>query len=127
MDFTPAELREAATSGTDAVELASFKYREAKDSQLTFVNGMLRSDLSSLSGLPAEVVAIDLSQAISDERFGEIVWRHLGQQADYVANGFTALNTAFISHGVFIYIPKGVIVGAPIHLLFISDGTQTAN
>jgi len=79
---------------------------------------MLRSDLSSLTGLPPEVVAMDLSQAISDERYGEIAWKYLAQQADYVANGFTALNTAFISNGVFVYIPKGVSVELPIHLLF---------
>ena len=127
IDFKPATLTGAAPSGFDDGNLAAFGCVEAKDSQLVFVNGMLRSDLSSLTGVPAEVVAIDLSQAISDERYGEIAWKHLAQQADYVANGFTALNTAFISNGVFVYIPKDVIVESPIHLLFISDGAHTAN
>jgi Fe-S cluster assembly protein SufD len=124
IDFKPATAGDTSI-GTD--ELTAFVVAEAKDSQLVFVNGILRSDLSSLTALPTEVVAMDLSQAISDERYGEIAWRHLAQQADYVANGFTALNTAFISHGVFVYIPKGVIVESPVHLLFISDGAQTAN
>ncbi|MDQ2922557.1 MAG: Fe-S cluster assembly protein SufD [Acidobacteriota bacterium] len=127
IDFKPAVLTGAETSGSDAGELAAFEFVEAKDSQLVFVNGILRSDLSSLTGLPPEVVAVDLSHAISDERYGEIAWKYLAQQADYVANGFTALNTAFISHGVFVYIPKDVIVDSPIHLLFISDDVQTAN
>ena len=131
IDFKPATLARAASSAFDALadagELAAFACSEAKDSQLVFVNGMLRSDLSTLTGLPPEVAAMDLSQAISDERYGEIAWKHLAQQADYVANGFTALNTAFISNGVFVYIPKDVIVESPIHLLFISDGAQTAN
>lgn len=125
IDFKPATL--TASSGSEAGESGVFGFPEAEGSQLVFVNGVLRSDLSSLTGLPPEVVAIDLSQAISDERYGEIAWKHLAQQADYVADGFTALNTAFISHGVFVYIPKGVIVDSPIHLLFISDGAQTAN
>jgi Fe-S cluster assembly protein SufD len=127
IDFKPATLTGAATSGSDDGNLASFGCVEAKDSQLVFVNGMLRSDLSCLTGLPAEVVAMDLSQAIADERYGAIAWKHLAQQADSVANGFTALNTAFISNGVFVYIPKDVIVESPIHLLFISDSAQTAN
>ncbi len=127
IDFKPATLTGAAPSGSDAGELAAFGCSEAKDSQLVFVNGMLRSDLSSLTGLPPEVTAMDLSQAISDERYGEIAWKHLAQQADYVANGFTALNTALISNGVFVYIPKDVRVESPIHLLFISDGGQTAS
>ena len=127
MDFKPATLAGAASSAFDDGELTAFGCVEAKDSQLVFVNGMLRSDLSSLTALPSEVVAMDLSQAIADERYGEIAWKYLAQQADYVANGFTALNTTFISQGVFVYIPKGVIVESPIHLLFVSDGAQTAN
>jgi Fe-S cluster assembly protein SufD len=127
IDFKPATLAGAASIGSGDGEEAPAEVVEAKDSQLVFVNGILRSDLSSLAALPPEVVAIDLSQAISDERYGEIAWKYLAQQADYVADGFTALNTAFISHGVFVYIPKGVTVEAPIHLLFISDGAQTAN
>lgn len=126
IDFKPATLAESASIGSDDGELAAFGCVEAKNSQLVFVNGILRSDLSSLTGVPAEVVAMDLSEAISDERYGEIAWKHLAQQADYVANGFTALNTAFISNGIFVYIPKGVTVESPIHLLFISGG-QTSN
>jgi Fe-S cluster assembly protein SufD len=126
IDFKPATFAGASTGSLEG-ELANFGCIEAKDSQLVFINGILRSDLSSLTGLPPEVVAMDLSQAISDERHGEIAWKHLAQQADYVVNGFAALNTAFISNGVFIHIPKGVIVESPIHLLFISDGDQSAN
>ena len=77
--------------------------------------------------LPREVVAIDLSQAIADERYCEIVRRYLAREADYVAHGFIALNTAFISGGAFVYIPQGVVLTTPIHLLFISEGNQTAN
>jgi Fe-S cluster assembly protein SufD len=39
-----------------------------------------------------------------------------------VQNGFTALNTAFISEGAFVYIPRNVSVEPPLHLLFASDG-----
>jgi Fe-S cluster assembly protein SufD len=60
-------------------------------------------------------------QAIADERYGEIVREHLALGADYIANGFTALNTAFIFHGAFVYIPRDVKVDRPLHLLFISD------
>lgn len=127
IDFKPATFDHGTTKGPGQAELSLFGCVETKDSWLVFVNGLLRSDLSSLDALPAEVVAIDLSQAISDERYGEIAWKHLAQQADQVANGFVALNTAFISNGAFLYIPKGVVVEAPIHLLFISDGAQTAN
>jgi Fe-S cluster assembly protein SufD len=117
----------AADNEFGRIELASFSVAEAEASQLVFVKGVLRDDLSSLTALPKEVVAIDLSQAIADERYSEIVRRHLAREADYVAHGFIALNTAFISGGAFVYIPKGVVVKAPIHLLFLSEGNQTAS
>ena len=108
-------------------ELALGSVPEARSSQLVFVDGILRSDLSSLSALPEQVVAMDLAQALADERYSEIARTHLAREADYVVNGFTALNTAFINHGAFVYIPKGVIVEAPIHLFFTVQSESTAN
>ena len=118
-DFKPGI--ETPTGATSAKEFASFEITETKDSQLVFVNGQLRNDLSSLTALPPEVVALDLSQALGDERYSEIVRAQLARHADFVANAFTALNTAFIDQGAFVYIPKGVTVTTPLHLLFISD------
>jgi Fe-S cluster assembly protein SufD len=100
---------------------------EARASQLVFVDGALRTDLSELSALPEQVVAIGLDQAFADESYSEIVRKHLARQADYVVNGFTALNTAFINQGAFIYIPRGITVEAPIHLFIIAQSEDTAN
>ncbi|MEP6743603.1 MAG: Fe-S cluster assembly protein SufD [bacterium] len=126
-DFKPAVSPEA-TSKPDAAELKQLNaVSEAQTSQMVFIDGALRNDLSSLSALPEQVVAIDLAQAITDQRYSEIVRTHLARQADYVINGFTALNTAFINHGAFVYIPKGVNVEAPIHLLFLAASERTAS
>ncbi|MDQ2976902.1 MAG: Fe-S cluster assembly protein SufD [Acidobacteriota bacterium] len=126
IDFKPLASTETAAGGSETAALASFGSVEAEGSQLVFVNGILRNDLSSVTALPEEVTAIDLSAAIADQRFAEVARKHLARQADYVANGLVALNTALISGGAFIHIPRGVVVSAPINLLFISDGTQTA-
>ncbi len=125
--FQPQKPGVAAASEFRANELAGLSVAEAEKSQLVFVNGVLRDDLSSLTALPQEVVAIDLSRAIADERYSEIIRRYLAREADYVAHGFIALNTAFISGGAFVFIPKGVVVQAPIHLLFLSEGNRTAS
>lgn len=127
VDFKPLTSTEAAADEAATTQLAKFGVVEAAESQLVFVNGKLRNDLSSLTGLPREVVAIDISQAIADERYSEVVRKHLARGADYVKNGFTALNTAFISSGAFVYFPKDIIVETPLHLLFISEGPQTAS
>jgi Fe-S cluster assembly protein SufD len=120
-NFSVGDAAPSSTTGSDAQELAAFGSPETRSSQLIFVDGKLRNELSSLNGLPEKVVAIDLSQAIADEHYGEIVRGHLARHADYVANGFTALNTAFIDEGAFIYIPKGVAVQTPIELVFVAD------
>ena len=41
-----------------------------------------------------------------------------------MANGFTALNTGFISEGAFIHIPRGVKVDQPIQISFVTEGDQ---
>ncbi len=74
-----------------------------------------------MAGLPAGVVAIDLVEAIADAKYGELVREQLARNADYNANAFTALNTAFVSSGAFILIGKGVELESPLHLNFISD------
>ncbi|HYJ87519.1 MAG TPA: SufD family Fe-S cluster assembly protein, partial [Pyrinomonadaceae bacterium] len=124
MDFKPGA--DSATQRTDERELIDLGIAECRESQLVFLNGSIRNDLSSLAALPAEVVVIDLLEAIADARYREIIWKHLAQEADYVADGFIALNTAMMSHGAFVLIPKGVEVNVPLHLLFISDGEQSA-
>ncbi|MBA2704483.1 MAG: Fe-S cluster assembly protein SufD [Blastocatellia bacterium] len=125
-DFQPLVSSELVPSSQPELEQC-VAVPETSASQLVFVDGALRSDLSALAGLPHQVVAIDLGQAMADERYSDIVRTHLARQADYVVNGFTALNTAFIDHGAFLYIPKGVIVEAPIHLLFIAKSERIAN
>src|SRR6266550_2465374 len=96
--------KEAKQSDAELKQLDSVP--EAGSSQLVFVDGMLRSDLSSLGAVSDQVVAIDLAQALADERYSDIARAQLSRQADYVVNGFTALNTAFIDHGAFVYVPK---------------------
>jgi Fe-S cluster assembly protein SufD len=124
-NFKPGTATTAGAGSSDAKELVRFGVVEAKDSQLVFVNGRLRNDLSRLTGLPEELVALELSEALADERYSQIARGHLARHADSVANAFTALNTAFVRDGAFVYIPKGVIVKVPLHLLLISDSSGT--
>ncbi|HEX8844241.1 MAG TPA: Fe-S cluster assembly protein SufD [Pyrinomonadaceae bacterium] len=118
---------EAATeSGTtsSASELKSLVYEEARDSQLVFVNGFYRPDLSSTKALPAGVVAADISEALKDDDSAEILRRQLARTFNDGENAFEALNTAFLAGGAFLFIPKGVVVDAPVHFLFVSDAER---
>jgi Fe-S cluster assembly protein SufD len=122
--FSPL-VSEDTPSAVTKEQLAAFIYPEAEKSQLVFVNGLLRPDLSLLIGLPEGVVAVDLADAFHSDRYRYVVQEYLARVVDCEENGFTALNTAFISHGAFILIPKGLTVESPLHLLFVSDAAQS--
>jgi len=123
LNFSPAGAPVKADAAMASAELERFGYLETKASQLVFLNGVLRSDLSSLEDLPAGVTAIDLAEAITDARYGDLVREHLARSADYSANAFTALNTAFVSSGAFVLIGKGTELKVPLHLNFVADAS----
>jgi Fe-S cluster assembly protein SufD len=84
------------------------------------VNGLLVAEHSSLRKASDGVVALGLDEALQSERFSEVVRECFGRVVEHHENGFTALNTAFAGNGAFVFIPKGVGVESPLHLLFLS-------
>lgn len=113
-NFQPA----VAHASVDAALLEPFRYAEADQSRLVFVNGEYRADLSTLE-LPEGVVVADLRAALTGEH-EMLMRRHLAGSSDYELDAFRALNTAFMDGGALLVIPKGVRVESPIHLLFLS-------
>jgi Fe-S cluster assembly protein SufD len=120
--FEPSTLLE--DTGLDAEAVAPFIYAEARASRLVFVNGHFRSELSSLDALPEGVVASDLCAALDGEH-ATTIREHLARAADYQSDAFTALNTAFLDGGAFLYLPDGAQIISPVHLLFLSDANAS--
>lgn len=98
--------------------LEPFTLEEVACAQLVFVNGHYSRELSSLQLLPEGVRVGSLATVLTSDPGS--VEAHLAQYASYHDQAFVALNTAFMEDGAFVSIPKGTIVEAPIHLLFIS-------
>ncbi|HKP45706.1 MAG TPA: Fe-S cluster assembly protein SufD [Pyrinomonadaceae bacterium] len=94
--------------------------------QLVLIDGVLNAEHSHLNASSSELTAIRLAEAIVDHRHKDTVRAHLGREADYVANSFTALNTAFANEGVYLQIPKGMTVNEPIHLLLVATREAVA-
>ncbi len=120
--FAPQVHEPIANVANDA--LTPFIYEEARQSRLVFVNGIYQPHLSALDELPAGAVVTNITDALRGEHEA-ILRAHLARSADADegADGFNTLNTAFINHGAFIYLPKGVQVAAPLHLLFLAQPT----
>lgn len=97
----------------------------ADEISLAFVNGQWSRESSSTAPLPDGVILTSLSAAL--ETYPQLVERYLAQHAKYDEQPFTALNTAFLRDGAFLYVPKNKVVEKPIHLRFVSRGDALVN
>ncbi len=110
----------AAPAGIKRSDLDRFNFGESGWPTLVFVNGAFSEDLSSATELGSGVRASSLSRAIESGTAG--IERHLGKIAVFEQHSFTALNTAFISDGIYIEVAADTVVEQPIHLVFVSNG-----
>ena len=139
-NFLLAELSETATDEARAENLeietenasvsaapkaSTFIFEESRTSVLVFTNGVFDKDASKLDGLNGAAI-LSFSEAASDEKYAGIFKAKLGSLVDSEKNGFTALNTAFIGDGAFIYLPKNAKIEVPIQLLFTTDDGKIA-
>lgn len=101
-----------------ASDLTPYQFEGEDVCELVFINSRYSKELSTHSQLPDGVIAKNLAEAIDSQE--DILKENLAKYAEFKDEAFTALNTAFMEDGGFIYIPKGTVVEKPIHLLFIS-------
>ena len=107
----------AAAVAVDEAKLAGFPYADAAE-RLVFVNGRFSPSLSRTSGLPDGVAAGSLAAAFAS---GDAqVERLFGGEVDIDSRAFAALNTAFAADGAYVFVPDGVVVEQPVHVLFVS-------
>ena len=107
------------TEAIDLGELAPYRY--ADSIQLTIVNGRLVPEFSDLRGLPEGLMVCSLADALA--LFPDTVDAYLGRFAKFDQHPFVALNTALFRDGVFVYVPKGVVVERPINLVMMTKPT----
>ncbi|PYV03203.1 MAG: Fe-S cluster assembly protein SufD [Acidobacteria bacterium] len=109
-------------NGWSPSRLADVTLGEVACTQLVFLNGHFSQELSSPGKLPEGVKAGSLASALDSD--GGLLEEHLARYASYRRNAFTALNTAFVEDGAFVYLPKDAVVKEPIHLLFLSTASK---
>ncbi len=92
--------------------------------EAVFVNGRYSPALSASPAThePREGLGGATIESLADAiaRDDGLIERHLSRLVPYDYDGFTALNTAFLADGAFVYVPDGAEVLTHIHLLFIS-------
>ncbi len=123
--FTPvapiaqAKFRPAAAAAVNREALAPFLFGHPEWPQLVFVNGKFATELSVIPTLPGGVRLGNLTAALRTEP--ALLERHLSRHARPETTPFTALNTAFMRDGALVYVPAGVSLEQPIHLVFVTS------
>jgi Fe-S cluster assembly protein SufD len=113
--FTPAA---NACVGLDEDDIARLLIAGANSHRLVFINGHFTPPLSRPGRLPDGVTLGSLAAAV--EQRPEPLEPYLGRVMDPEANGFCALNTAFLTDGVYLHLPDGVVLDEPIEILFLT-------
>jgi Fe-S cluster assembly protein SufD len=102
----------------DPSDIAPFLIDEMDAHRVVLVNGRVDKSLSDVGELPPGVVVSSLAQAGSEHP--DVVEAHYGQYADFEHEALTALNTAFVQDGAFVYVPSGTVVEKPIFFLHVT-------
>jgi Fe-S cluster assembly protein SufD len=120
---TPFEFTPPPEHGLSAERLREALGMEAAN-RLVFVNGLFAPELSALPDVPKGITAGSLAQAL--EQNPEEVEAHLATIARFEDLPFTALNTALFRDGAWIVVPRGKVVEAPLHLVFVVTASGAA-
>jgi Fe-S cluster assembly protein SufD len=96
--------------------LANFLLKNTEHLQLVFINGYYQPALSQLFALPDGALLMSLAQAL--ELCPQQVLPYL--KHDFLQQPLAHLNTAFMTDGLFLYLPQQCVIKQPIHVLFLS-------
>ncbi len=112
----------APASQISKEQIAPFVIPECSDACIVFVNGHLQSHLSSLTGIPKQVVLLPFSEATKS--YGAFLNNHWSKALKDEKDSFATLNAALHLNGAFLYIPPKVVVESPIQILYLTDSTN---
>lgn len=86
--------------------------------RLVFVNGTFSPELSTTASLPTGVTVGSLAAQLQKDPAS--LEPHLGRYLNFQRDAFCALNTAFLEDGLYVFVPRGVIVENPIYVLYVT-------
>jgi Fe-S cluster assembly protein SufD len=107
---------DAADSITER-ELAPFTVAGMGGWRIVLVNGRF---VPALSNLPSDrsLEVMSLAEAMQTRR--DLVQAHLTKHASWQEHAVVALNTALMSDGAFVHVPKGRRIKEPVHVLYVA-------
>lgn len=99
----------------DMKEIFSCDVPDLNTKVILLLNGWYYDRENLLTELPGGAIVGSFQKA--SEIYPELVKKHFAQYADIEKEGSVALNTAFVKDGIFLFVPKGVIIEKPIQII----------
>jgi len=115
---TPFELAAPDPARLTRSEIERLSFPVFACSVFVFVNGRFVPELSAPRALSGGIQVGSLAAVLP--RLGGLVDEHLGSLARPEGEPLVALNTAFFTDGVFVHVPAGETIEAPIHVVYLS-------
>ncbi len=115
LDFALAEV---GGHGVTPDRIAPFVCDGATGGTFVFVNGHFDKGLSKTGQLPAGITVGSVAEAVSAN--AGLLEQHLARHATNEQDAFLALNTALMRDGLFVHVPKGLVVEQPIQAVFVT-------
>ncbi len=97
-------------------------FKDIASSQLVFVNGYYRSELSVILEKDPAIIITNLTHAAKQHK--TIFDKHFGKYANIDGQAMNALNTALLNDGAFIYIEPGKKLEHPLLILNLVDSNE---
>ncbi len=92
------------------------------ENHLMLVNGWFYDKENKLKVLPNGAIIGSLIEAT--KKFPEIVEKHYGKYIIEQNDSLSMLNMSFAQDGLFVYVPKGVVIEKPIQLINLIVATE---
>lgn len=94
--------------------------KEQEEATLVFVNG---SYCPALSCVPSPIIALPLSSAF--KTYGSFLNQRLQKQLKEEKDPFVLLNSAYLSEGLFLYLPPKSVCDTPLKIVHLLDTLHT--
>lgn len=112
------------TQEVDKRAIARAILPECQHSHLVFINGMLSSALTDVSGLSTQTLVSSLQEAFATH--GSFLQQQLKRHVQEEEDPFALLNLALERRGVLFYLPPQLCCRAPLQCLYVTTASTAS-
>lgn len=118
-NFVPAYVSKAEKIKKEDVE--KFLFTDFDYHLLVFINGIFSEELSYVENLPTGIFVGSLNRIVKENP--ELINKYISKFSR-IDNAFNALNTAYATDGLVVFVPDSNIIEKPIQVLYLNTSAE---